>query len=911
MPSIEQSDSNNERGSIAGELANAALYSAAIEPLKGAAQICDRLAPTQAEKGVDFVADTLGVTAPKPVTDGSGLWYAQQFGSAIGSLVPVMLIHQRVNSSAIGSYGNAFKEASASLESGNLVHTAKTNAAVLGTTGMVYGSVFKPSDTTDATAQSFYQHRLLNGATDAVTFGAMGFSHPYIERGLGSLGGVLGKSALPGTIKEPLAHLVNGRVVTGIASGIPVGLLNAEVMAWKEGRELRAEDLKRDAILMGTIGGALAWFNPGSGLRSTSQKPLSDASGVVERAATDSGLKEVSNSRRTEPPTAGVVPGSAMERAPGSGVPANTLAGGDVRSPSGDMAHSVAPPDIEAFFRNDLPIEEADSRKLSSIFGDKGQVWVEYASPYVGAENALKVLPDPAVEARPGLAKYLVNQVPNVTDSTELYELQEIGANWSRVEKTDQALPIDELFFKVKTGLTLGEYQENPGKFLSVQPTESDHANFALLNATIGDAQVAGLMFHLEPPFLHIDNVEVARGFRRYGIGTELLEKLAESAGPQITKLSLDVSESNEPARNLYSKLGFEFVNQTGDEWMTLAKPLDRMSAKSPDAIDPPKIDLFELLQNGPLKVSKNLTKGMRSAEPGNFDNEPGHQSPGDEPNVVLSGTTEDAVGRVRHVIMREHRPLEARAAQFHALTEFESSFPKTATRSNDELSPQIRSYFPDAEKVDIQERFGRSLQTRIEDGTLKRLNVDVLNSSQFHDAVAERAIMGDMDAHLDNFAVTKRDGVLSIGTLDIEENDGAFGGHSIPIIRGPMAGKAVHPDTLDNIGKMLSTLDNFYGMRDLLEIGLMPARSTALIRRAQFLSQYKRYPSSISEVAQDPSLSPQLIEWMANDPDALVREAIARRDLSSTPNILAKLANDSNQWVRSAARENSFARPS
>lgn len=865
MPSIEQSDSNREQGSIVGELANAALYSAAIEPLKGAAQICDRLAPTQAEKGVNFLADTLRVIAPKPDTDGSATWYAQQFGGAIGSLLPVMLIHQRVSSSAIGAYGSAFKEASAGRELGDLTRTAKTNAAVLGTTGMVYGSILKPSDTNDATAQSFYQHRLLNGATDAVMFGAMGASHPFIDKGVGSLGGVLGKSALPDSIKEPLAHIVNGRVVSGIASGIPVGLLNAEVTAWKEGRELRVEDLKRDAILMGTIGGAAAWFNPGSGPRSVSQKPLT----------------------------------------------ANTLAAGDVRTPSGEMVHSVAPPDIEAFFRNEMPIAEADSRKLSSIFGDKGHDWVEYASPYVGAENALKVLPNPAVEARPGLAKYLVNQVPNVTDPTELYKLQEIGANWSKAEKSDQSLPIDELFFKVKTGVTLSEYQENSGKFLTIKPTESDHPNFAILNASIGDTKVAGLMFHLEPPFLHIDNVEVVKGFRRYGIGTELLEKLKESAGPQITKLSLDVSESNEPARKLYSKLGFEFVNRSDDGWMTLAKPLDRIPTKSPDAIDSPKIDLFELLQNGPLTVTKNLTKNFDNPVKPGPDKELKHRSPGDEPNVILSGTTEDALGRVRHVIMREHRPFEARAAQFHALTEFESSFPKTATRSKDGLSPQIRSYFPDLENVDIQERFGRSIKTRIEDGTLKRLNVDVLNSSQFHDAVAERAIMGDMDAHLDNFAVTKRQGKLSVGTLDIEENDGAFGTHSIPVIRGPMAGKEVHPDTLDNIGKLLSNLDNFHGMRDLRDIGLLPPKASALIRRAQFLSEYKRYPSSISEVAQDPSLSPGLIEWMANDPDAVVREAIARRDLSSTPDILTRLANDKNQWVRSAARENSFARPS
>lgn len=57
---------------------------------------------------------------------------------------------------------------------------------------------------------------------------------------------------------------------------------------------------------------------------------------------------------------------------------------------------------------------------------------------------------------------------------------------------------------------------------------------------------------------IHIVNLAVSEGFKRQGIAQSLMEALAEIAkGKDMSGLTLEVRESNGPARNLYSKLGF------------------------------------------------------------------------------------------------------------------------------------------------------------------------------------------------------------------------------------------------------------------------------------------------------------------------------------------------------------------
>lgn len=852
----------NQVNKLADELTNSALYAAAIEPMHGAAQVVDHLATTQLDQKVTDLSKNFGIEAPKPATEGSAHWYAQQFGGALGTVIPFMLVHGRVQHAAGSSLNKTLEKAALASEQGHIAQTAGLNAAglnaaMLGTSGFIYGSILKPSDAAHSGQGNFYQDRLVNGATDALMFGAIGLSHPFMESGLGSARKFLDNSSLPLALKQPAMGALESRVLPGVISGMPIGVANAEVSAWKEGRSASAEEIKSNAILMGTLGGAFSWLTPASSFKAAPKN--------------ESAFPPESN---------------------------RTLAGGDVKSATGEASFSVSPPAAE----HSAKAESTAQARLKGLFGDKGGDWIEYASPFIGAENALKVLPEPT-PGNEGLARYFVNQVQNISESQEIFQLKEIGKNWSQVDKADRALPINDLYFKMKTGMNVSDYTANPAKAVSLTPLDANNPNFAVMEASIGKAKVGSVVFHLEPPFLHIGNIQVEEGFKRLGIGTQIISKLEQASDPRITKVSLEVSSTNTAARNLYSKLGFEFVNETGDGWSTLAKPIDRQSQSAP-----PKADsgMFELLQNGPLKVTRDFTKKdtikMDSETSGST---PVLNSAGAESRPVLGGFTEDELGRVRQVFIREHRPLEAKAAKFHSMTNFDTVFPQTATRPVDNINPEVLSYFPwETKQLDVQERIGKSIKERTADGTLKRLNIDVLQSDQLQDAIAERAIIGDQDAHLGNFSVTKQRGKVAVGTLDIEENDGAFGSHTIPIIRSPLPDNAIAPSTLAKVNQLVDKLETREGMNELRDLGLNQREAEALLRRAQFLSQYKRFPGSIAEVTQDPKLPPPLIDWLANDPDAMVRESLAR-NIRSNPEVLARLATDENTWVKSAALEN------
>lgn len=58
-------------------------------------------------------------------------------------------------------------------------------------------------------------------------------------------------------------------------------------------------------------------------------------------------------------------------------------------------------------------------------------------------------------------------------------------------------------------------------------------------------------------------NLAVSPSFRRQGIGERLVNRLTEALGEKGVKtLLLEVRISNEPARELYQKLGFEIVGK-------------------------------------------------------------------------------------------------------------------------------------------------------------------------------------------------------------------------------------------------------------------------------------------------------------------------------------------------------------
>ena len=64
-------------------------------------------------------------------------------------------------------------------------------------------------------------------------------------------------------------------------------------------------------------------------------------------------------------------------------------------------------------------------------------------------------------------------------------------------------------------------------------------------------------------PEWELENIIVDQGFRRNGVGTRLLQELFERAkGAGSTMVFLEVRESNQAARRLYEKHGFELTGR-------------------------------------------------------------------------------------------------------------------------------------------------------------------------------------------------------------------------------------------------------------------------------------------------------------------------------------------------------------
>lgn len=95
--------------------------------------------------------------------------------------------------------------------------------------------------------------------------------------------------------------------------------------------------------------------------------------------------------------------------------------------------------------------------------------------------------------------------------------------------------------------------------FLRHQLADSFHSLFAAVDAQGQVLGYAGMLTVFDEGY--IENVAVHPSFRRAGIGAALIQKLLEQGAVQdLSFLTLEVRESNVPARRLYEKYSFVTV---------------------------------------------------------------------------------------------------------------------------------------------------------------------------------------------------------------------------------------------------------------------------------------------------------------------------------------------------------------
>lgn len=217
--SIEPSAPHANLFDLSVDFMHSAVYAGIQSPLTGATQLIDQVAGTHLDKAVSFIE------APEHAKFGSADWHAQQLGSALGTVLPFLAVHKGL--------------------SATLGETAiMSNPIAQGAgSGLVFGSIFQPTES----GENFWSSRLKNGVVSGVTFGAIGGFN-------GALGKLADSEALSGTFAQ---RLVGNQVFSGIASGVPAGLVSAETGSLLAGKGLASgQDLAQSAYSYGLIGGA-------------------------------------------------------------------------------------------------------------------------------------------------------------------------------------------------------------------------------------------------------------------------------------------------------------------------------------------------------------------------------------------------------------------------------------------------------------------------------------------------------------------------------------------------------------------------------------------------------------------------------------------------------------------------------
>ncbi|CAN5224060.1 hypothetical protein BH10CYA1_BH10CYA1_07430 [soil metagenome] len=251
----EPADSKNKtEPGISSELWHAAkdavqtaAYTAVAEPVLGVVQLADKTVGAQNFELLRKGFACVGLAAPEAAT-GSVDRHAQMLGSAIGMVLPYVLLHKGISTGAAKLFADqslATRAALCTTESELFSSGAVKQAALAFTTGFTYDAIFRPSDGKSA---SFLTDRFSNGIAGGATMATLSAT----AFGLNSLG----KSAA--VKSEWMKSALINPISAGALSAIPVGLVQSEAGALKSGRLLpNASEVGDSIYQMGFIGAAL------------------------------------------------------------------------------------------------------------------------------------------------------------------------------------------------------------------------------------------------------------------------------------------------------------------------------------------------------------------------------------------------------------------------------------------------------------------------------------------------------------------------------------------------------------------------------------------------------------------------------------------------------------------------------
>lgn len=207
---------------------HSAAYAGLQAPITGLTQLVDRAS------GTDLEPKTTFIDAPEEAPLLSYRWHVQQLGSMVGLALPFLLLHKSVGKCTNFLVGRPETMVTRGYSMKALPARAVGESVL---TGAIFDGVFRavPQDQ----QSSFAEARLKNAIVGGTTFGVLS-------------GVSLGLQA------ACRARPIRGEIVSTVVSGIPAGLVNAELGSYlSTGKHAKAEELWGAVYSFSVLGGMI------------------------------------------------------------------------------------------------------------------------------------------------------------------------------------------------------------------------------------------------------------------------------------------------------------------------------------------------------------------------------------------------------------------------------------------------------------------------------------------------------------------------------------------------------------------------------------------------------------------------------------------------------------------------------
>lgn len=257
LPQLRGTDDlldHKQDAGLLGQFLRSAAYAGVEAPTRALAQIADHYTDAGLDQKVQNGFKSIGLDSPPPAKFNTSDWYAQQAGGAVGMMIPFLALRGGVKAAAGGIFG----EAAISHVGATVSQFAAKEALIGGATGLAYGTFFSPSKAANVGSSSFYADRAKAGLADMASFAALSYTSPFIGVGLNALAAPIERSALSPLTKNLIEGTLRGPVLPGVVSGLPAGVISAEINAIKDGRLIASGTEFTEAIVgMSFVGGAM------------------------------------------------------------------------------------------------------------------------------------------------------------------------------------------------------------------------------------------------------------------------------------------------------------------------------------------------------------------------------------------------------------------------------------------------------------------------------------------------------------------------------------------------------------------------------------------------------------------------------------------------------------------------------